>query len=186
MAQVTVELRKLLQTDFKLFDFPYEIDDAAWKEKLERDIVNHYYFYEIGSETPDRFKHQFMSKMLEIMPYYNKLHQTMMMDFNPLVTHKRTETYEGSNQSSGNVDATDNTKSFEYPQNASPATDIASGMDDNTSSSQSIMSGTQDYERVVEGLDGNQSELIKSYRNNLMKLNLRIIEELRSLFILIY
>ena len=62
MAQVTVELRKLLQTNFKLFDFPYEIDDAAWKEKLEIDIVNHYYFYEIGCETPDRFKHHVITK----------------------------------------------------------------------------------------------------------------------------
>ena len=187
MAQVTIELRTLLGiTNFEMFDFTYPITDSNWKAELERDIKNHYYFHEIGMETPDRFKQRLQSKMLEIMPYYDKLHQTMMMDFNPLVTHRRTETYEGSNQSSGNVDATDNTKSFEYPQNASPATDIASGMDDNKSTSQSIMSGAQDYERVVEGLDGNQSELIRTYRENILNLNLRIIEELRSLFILIY
>ncbi len=187
MARVTVELRTLLEiTSFNMFDFDYPITDSAWKAELERDIKNHYYFHEIGVETPDRFKQRLQSKMLEIMPYYDKLHQTMLMDFNPLITHKRTEIYDGSNASSGNVIGSDNSKTYEYPQTENPKNDIAAGMDDSNTSSQSIMSGTQDFERTVEGLDGNQSELIKSYRDNLMKLNLRIIQELRSLFILIY
>lgn len=187
MAQVTIELRHLLQmSNFNMFDFTYPITDSSWKAELERDIKNHYYFHEIGVETPDRFKQRLMSKMNEIMPYYDKLHQTMLLDFNPLITHRKTETFEGSSESSGNVSSTDNTKTYEYPQTGNPASDIAAGMDNTSGSSQSISSGANDYERTEEGFDGDQSELIRSYRQNILNLNLRIIEELRPLFILIY
>lgn len=235
MAQVTVELRKLLQTDFKLFDFPYEIDDAGWKEKLERDIVNHYYFYEIGCETPDRFKHQFMSKMLEIMPYYNKLHNSEVMITDPLVNRKLSEiiteiessstvndnsktqgiTSESTTQDKGSdstiTDGEDISQRSEYPQSATYTSDIPTERTGNTTDvtttatygrgsdangsqnlNESIESttentGTKNYEKILEGFEGSsQAELLEKYRASLLRLNTRIIQELKPLFILIY
>lgn len=235
MAQVTVELLKLLQTDFKLFDFPYEIDDAAWKEKLERDIVNHYYFYEIGSETPDRFKHQFMSKMLEIMPYYNKLHNSEVMITDPLVNRKLSEiiteiessttvndnsktqgiTSESTTQDKGSdstiTDGEDISQRSEYPQSANYTSDIPTERTGNTTDvttkatygrgsdargsqnlnesmeSSTENTATKNYERILEGFEGSsQAELLEKYRASLLRLNTRIIQELKPLFILIY
>src|SRR5690606_41711261 len=52
-----------------------------------------------------------------------------------LLTHKRVETYTGENTGSGTGTTSDNNKTFDYPQNANPAQDIASSMDDSTSTS---------------------------------------------------
>lgn len=200
MAQVTVELRKLLQTDFKLFDFPYEIDDAAWKEKLERDIINHYYFHEIGSETPDRFKHQFMSKMLEIMPYYNKLHQTIGMQLTEFMkTTSMKETYleetEGLSTSNtdNNINTTTDNKQSEYPQTGVVSSDILSAASWDTGSTTDIgnmigsSTSNRNFERMLEGYQGlDKMELLEKYRSSLLRLNTRIIQELKPLFILIY
>ena len=117
MAQVTIELRTLLgMTNFEMFDFTYPVTDSNWKAELERDIKNHYYFHEIGMETPDRFKQRLQSKMLEIMPYYDKLHQTIGMQFSEFMkTTSMKETYleEAQGQSTSNTDNTINTSSVE-------------------------------------------------------------------------
>lgn len=101
MAQTTIELRHLLQlTDmngvpFELFDFDYQIDDLQWKAELERAVIDYFYFYEIGQETPDRFKHVFKRRWLQMIGYYNKLHNIDLIEFDPLITYKMTESYSG-------------------------------------------------------------------------------------------
>ena len=136
MARVTMELRKVLEIEeFNLFDFEYEISDLSWKEDLERDFVDTFYFNEIGMETIDRWKHYVKRKFQHIMPYYNKLYMSTLMELDPLLTHKRTETYTGENTGSGTGTTSDNNKTFDYPQNANPAQDIASSMDDSSSRS---------------------------------------------------
>ena len=187
MAQVTIELRHLLEMEnFNLFDFDYEISDLAWKAKLEEDFINTFYFLEIGTETPDKFKHYLKRKFHDIMPYYNKLYQTTLMDLNPFITHKRVETYEGNNTNTGNVSSTDTSKTFDYPQNANPATDIASSADNTVTSATTGSSAAIDYEKIIEGLDGDQNELLKKYRENILRINPMIMKECKDLFILVY
>lgn len=91
MAQSTVELRNLLKTDFELFDFDYDFDDKSFKQEIEQAVIDYYYFYEIGQETPDRFKHTFKRRFLSMIDYYNKLHNTTLLEYNPLVNYKMTE-----------------------------------------------------------------------------------------------
>src|SRR5690606_9448322 len=109
MAQVTIELRHLLQMDdFDLFDFDYPISDLTWKEELERDIINYFYFHEIGSETPDRFKWQFKTRMLLIMPKYVKLYDALQ-DVNPLATIQMVEESTDRTTSTGSSTTSSNT-----------------------------------------------------------------------------
>jgi hypothetical protein len=92
MAQVTVELRLLMEkTNFKLFDFDYKFDDLNFKAQLEQDVTDYYYDYEIGFETPDMFKQKFKARWTRIMPYYNALYNTTLLDYDPLVNQKFTE-----------------------------------------------------------------------------------------------
>ena len=187
MAQVTMELRHLLElTDFELFDFEYECDDLSWKQQLEEDFILTYSFCEIGVETVDKWKHYLKRKFHDIMPYYNKLYMSTLMQLDPLITHRRTETYKADNTSAGSAASTDNSKSYEYPQNANPATDIASGMDNSTTSSTSTGTGSIEYEKVISGLDGDQNALLKSYRDNILRINPMIMKECKDLFILVY
>lgn len=95
MAQVTVELRKLLQlNNFELFDFPYQFDDQKFKTQLEQSVIDYYYNYEIGTETPVEFKRRFQAKWLSFIDYYNLLYNTTLLSYNPLINYKMTEALE--------------------------------------------------------------------------------------------
>ena len=92
MAQVTVELRKLLQlNNFDLFDFNYQFDDPIFKKQIEQAVIDYYYNYEIGVETPAEFKRRFEAKWLSIIDYYNQLYNTTLLTYNPLINYKLTE-----------------------------------------------------------------------------------------------
>ena len=92
MAQVTVELRKLLQlNDFELFDFEYQFDDLKFKKQIEQSVIGYYYSYEIGTETPDEFKRRFQAKWLTFIDYYNQIYNTTLLTYNPLINYKLTE-----------------------------------------------------------------------------------------------
>ena len=76
----------------KLFNFDYPIFDEIYRPILERKIVRHYYTREIGYETVGRWKMALENKLNEIMPYYNKLYNSELLEFNPLYTHNITKT----------------------------------------------------------------------------------------------
>ena len=88
---------------------------------LEKKILKHYYTIEIGEETVGLWKLRLNAKLNEIMPYYNKLYLSELMEFNPLYTSDlfkegvkhNTEESEGEFATSGtnNNTRTDNTTS---------------------------------------------------------------------------
>lgn len=84
MAVYTTELRRLIENGFDLGLDDYPIFDEEYREVLNKKIIDHYYFCEIGFETAGLFKFQLNTKMREIMPYYNKLYLSEQLEFNPL------------------------------------------------------------------------------------------------------
>lgn len=66
-----------------VFDFDFPIWDENYRPALETKILRHYYTREIGSETVGLWKLRLMTRLNEIMPYYNKLYETSVLDFNP-------------------------------------------------------------------------------------------------------
>lgn len=70
----------------KLFSFDFPIYDESYRSILETKIIKHYYFREIGAETYGLFKFWLDTKLNEIMPYYNQLYKTAVIEFNPLYT----------------------------------------------------------------------------------------------------
>lgn len=111
MAQVTVELRNLLKTNFKLFDFDYHFDDKNFAKELEQAVIDHYYNYEIGQEVPDDFKRVFKRRWLQAMSYYNQLHNTTLLKYNPLINHKMSEAMEQLKKTNSTQDNTSSTTS---------------------------------------------------------------------------
>lgn len=109
MAEATVELRHLLSTDFELFDFDYEFDDLTYKQELERAVTDYYFFYEIGQETPERFKHSFRSRWQRIIPYYNDLYNTTLLNYDPLVSQRLIEDMKQTTNKAGNTQTTGTT-----------------------------------------------------------------------------
>ena len=87
----------------KVFDFDYPIIDEAYRATLEKKILKHYYTREICCETVGLWKLFLNCKMNEIMPYYNQLYKSALIEFNPLydvdltIDHHRTN--DGENES---------------------------------------------------------------------------------------
>ena len=67
----------------KIFDFSYPLFDQNYKSVIETKILRHFYTREIGAETVGLWKHFLCRKLNEIMPYYNKLYQSELLEFNP-------------------------------------------------------------------------------------------------------
>lgn len=67
-----------------IFDFDYPIFDNTYKPILERKILKHFYVREIGEETYGLFKLRLDSKLNDIMPYYNKLYNSELIEFDPM------------------------------------------------------------------------------------------------------
>ena len=67
-----------------IFDFDYPIFDESYRSVLETKIIRHFYTREIAAETVGLWKLWLETKMNEIMPYYNQLYKSELIEFNPL------------------------------------------------------------------------------------------------------
>lgn len=83
MSKYTTELRYLIENNFDIGLKTYPIFDENYRELLNQKIINHYYFREIGMETAELFKRYLNTTMNEIMPYYNQLYKSELLEFNP-------------------------------------------------------------------------------------------------------
>ena len=92
----------------KVFDFDFPIFDESYRNVLENKILKHYYTREIGAETVGLWKHWLCTRLNEIMPYYNQLYNSTLLEFNPfydvdLATNSQ-RVDNGDNQKSGTRD----------------------------------------------------------------------------------
>lgn len=67
-----------------VFNFDFPIFDEAYRSILEKKILKHYYTREIGLETVGLWKLFLDTKLNEIMPYYNQLYKSQLIEFNPM------------------------------------------------------------------------------------------------------
>lgn len=84
MSNFTVELGTLFEEGYPLNLNDYPIYDESYRQVLNNKIINHFYLREIGAETPDRFNFYLGRKMQEIMPYYNQMYKSELLQFDPL------------------------------------------------------------------------------------------------------
>lgn len=127
MSKYTVELRYICETAAGLeesvgdndvenviqqalpniFNFSFPIFDETYRNVIETKILRHYYTREIAFETVGLWKLKLRTKLNEIMPYFNKLYKSELLDFNPLYDVDLTRTH--VKDSSGTRDTTGNT-----------------------------------------------------------------------------
>ena len=77
----------------KIFDFEFPIYDENYRLTLETKILKHYYTREISEETYGLWKLRLDATLNEIMPYYNQLYKSAILDFNPLYDVDLQRTY---------------------------------------------------------------------------------------------
>lgn len=98
----------------------FPIFDEAYRLPLEKKILRHYYTREICAETVGLWKLWLNNRMNEIMPYYNMLYSSALLEFDPMhdidytVNHtgndSSNEGLEVTSEESGNVSYTKDTK----------------------------------------------------------------------------
>lgn len=224
MARYTIELRNVIMmfgedevkswfTDYQLSDYLTDDEIAVitargtWdKNKLAQMILDHYYMYEIGFETPGLFKHQAKVAMREIMEEKAPLIYSAAISYNPLVNVDFTETFNRSSTNTGNStsSSTSNnsglTVNSDTPQGQITKANIlagnyasSTGANEATStisdSSQNNGSGTESYTRTTKGNSGvsaTAQKMVQQYRENIIMINHDIIKNISSLFMGIY
>lgn len=67
----------------KVFNFDFPIFDEAYRPVIERKILRHFYTREICEETVGLWKLRLEDKLNIIMPYYNQLYKSELLEFNP-------------------------------------------------------------------------------------------------------
>nr|DAO82382.1 MAG TPA: Lower collar protein [Caudoviricetes sp.] len=92
MAVYTVELGTLVKRGYPIALNNYPIFDEGHRAILNNKIIRHYYFREICCDSPERFNFYLETKMDEIMPYYNQLYKSELLEYNPLATEFYNET----------------------------------------------------------------------------------------------
>lgn len=135
------DIEKTIQAAIpKIFDFDFPIFDESYRNVLETKILRHYYTREIGLETVALWKFKLCTKLNEIMPYYNKLYKSELIDFNPLydvelttqndtTSNQNNEKTSTSNRESGNTSSTETTRNINVSDERTSSRDIDSNDD---------------------------------------------------------
>lgn len=164
----------------KVFNFDFPIFDENYRQVLCRKILKHYYTREIAHETVGRWKLALNAKLNEIMPYYNQLYKSELLEFNPFYdvdltrnregsgtsnkTSYNTETNSGTSENVSGGSSTSNTDTLnrfsDTPQNSMdtqgiadsvPLTTVTKVNEDNTTTNKSTDTLTRDDIKIGNG-----------------------------------
>lgn len=80
--------------------------DETYRQILCSKIIKHYYLREISAETVGIWLLWMNTKLEEIMPYYNKLYESALLEFDPFKDVDYTKEHEGAFDGTKDVDGT--------------------------------------------------------------------------------
>lgn len=178
---VTIELREVVK-DCDIFDRcdPFPIWDENHRGELEKKIIEHYYFRQIGFETVGRFKFKLNTRLREIMPRMNQLYKTTLFKYNPIENYnmeeKGKDARKAGSETIGKYADTPGSElngllEGKYLTNATHGTDKSEGSEEHYFTRHGNIGVTT------------TQQMIEQERNIIIDLDLMIIEELKDLFI---
>lgn len=181
----------------------YPIFNETHRETLNSLILRTYWLQEIGVETPEMWRFNMETAMMLHMPYFNELYKSTLIEYDPLVTMDilNTGTSKASESSTDAVDTKVDTGSESgardvrsaFPQTIlSGNGDYASDASDSTSRSKSTVGTDVDTTHEGEsegnttshtkGYQGRPGELIQSYRDAILNVDLSVVNMLEDQF----
>lgn len=185
-----------------IFNFDFPIFDENYRTVLETKILRHFYTREIGLETVGLWQLKLNTKLNEIMPYYNQLYKSELLEFDPIYTYHMTKEHGGERHDIGKVD--NNTTSNGNNGSTDAYSDTPQGtlgnLADNTyltSASKhngtdynhleghidNTLDTTEGYLETVKGYSGTSgSELLLKYRKTFLNIDMMVIGDLEELF----
>lgn len=190
-----------------IFNSDWPIFDEAYRVPLEKKIIEHYYFREIGFETIGMWKYYLNRTLNEVMPYFNQLYESALLSFDPFNDVDYTVTHEGEKEggkSGGRsneqyyVDKVKN-KISDTPQGTienlendtyltQASIQDSNGNATNSETNSEEYSDTDSYTRTVVGkMNGmNYSELLEKFRKTFLNIDMMVIDSLGDLFMKVW
>lgn len=89
--------KQIHQANKTIFDFDYPIFNETYRTVLQDKIIRHYYMREIGCETFGLWQLMLCDKLNEIMPYYNQLYNSQLLEIEPLINNMSTSSTSETN-----------------------------------------------------------------------------------------
>lgn len=178
----------------KVFTFDFPIFDESYRKELCVKILRHYWTREIGQETYGAWKIRLETKLCDIMPYYNQLYKSELLEFNPMFDVDLTRSGDRTNK--GSVTGTDTGESkttdlfSDTPQNG--LRDVESGEyltsanvnNNDYSNRNNTNSNSQEsfWEKVQGRSNRSGSRALIEFRKTFLNIDMLVIEELEPLF----
>lgn len=182
MSKYTTELRYICETEAgleeskgfssveeiitqaapKIFNFPWPIFDEDYRLSLERKILLSYYTREICEESYGLWKLRLNAKLNEIMPYFNQLYKSQLIEFDPTHDVDYSKTYtkkgDGTETKTGSESTTGTGKTEATGEHAEKSTDTGSVSreNDSTATHSGSTTNTRNGESSAES-SGNSS-----------------------------
>lgn len=148
----------LRQAAPNVFNFDWPIFDEAYRLPLEIKILKHFYTREIGLETVGLWKLKLDTKLNEIMPYYNQLYKSELIEFNPLydvdITRDHLGENTGNHKTDGGFSDTVNVSNTAEVDDTTNFTGKVNGTDESTT--QGTNNQTNNNVRTVTGKNTNR------------------------------
>ena len=136
------------------------------KPLLLKKILLHYYQREIAYETVGLWKFKLNTKLKEIMPYYNQLYASELLEYDPLQNVNNWHEHEGIYEDTSKVDNkrkydnqtdTDNTEIAEKTRKFDESVDT----DNSKASNRNLGTGESSTDAVTSDTTGNEQVLLK-------------------------
>ena len=187
----------------KIFTTNVTFFDTNYKPVICKKILKHYYMREIGAETVGLWLLWMNERLENIMPYYNQLYSSELIDFDPMTDVYETREYErgmtgeeGSTGANSMITGTTNWDLYsETPQggvtgieNQTYLTDARKVTNNDQSASDyensKATTSNEVYSETVTGKrgSGSFSSLLKDYRDTFLNIDNMVIEEFQDLF----
>lgn len=178
-----------------VFNFSFPIFDEAYRPVLCKKILLHYYTREICDETVGLWKLRMYAKLNTIMPYYNQLYKSALLEFNPLydADYWRKSNREGAgtgnqktktNNVSRNLYSDTPQGSLRNVESEEYLTNASKDMTDSEGTNENKFKSTDDYLEHVWGKHPgtSYSKMLKEFRETFLNIDEMIINELKPLF----
>lgn len=175
----------------KVFNFSFPIFDEAYRSVLCAKILREFYTREISEETVGLWKLRLSQKLNNIMPYYNQLYRSELIEFNPLYDVDVTRTHSGNRNEESNTNSNGTTYDLysDTPQNGLSGVnneDYLTSADKVTTSNSGNgkMNTLENYTEHVTGANGGESfvKRLMEFRKSFLNIDQMILRELEPLF----
>lgn len=131
-----------------IFDFAYPIFDESHRQNLEQKIIKRFFFREISCEDVFEWKLRLDAKMNEIMPYYNKMYESVGYLTDILDDVDYTRTVDEQTANTGN----ENTKSTQDIENQSQSSGTSTSKGKSDTENHQLVASSDTPQGQLNGL----------------------------------